>query len=339
MRTLFHTLHTVLSQGKDAVLVTVVASSGSTPRGAGARMLITEEGRLCGTIGGGAVEFQGEQTALEVLRAKNSHTKHFQLHPNQIEDLGMICGGDVDVYFRYLPAHDAAVLTLTARIEQLYQTGEQSWLICEITDHGSGAMGLYGKGSGLSGMLLPEALLERLGSKPFQYKDGGRTYYCEKLVQAGRVYIFGGGHVAQALVPVLAALDFRCVILEDRAVFCRPELFPGVEEINLVDSTRIADCITVEESDYVVIMTRGHKDDQLIQAQMLRTPAHYIGVIGSRRKTAGVFANLRQMGFTDRDLARIITPIGLEIKAETPAEIAVSIAAQLILKRAERATR
>lgn len=81
-------------------------------------------------------------------------------------------------------------------------------------------------------------------------------------------------------------------------------------------------------------MTRGHKDDTVIQAQILRTPAHYIGVIGSARKTAGVFAILRDQGFTDQDLSRITTPIGLNIRAETPAEIAVSITAQLIQVRA-----
>ena len=109
------------------------------------------------------------------------------------------------------------------------------------------------------------------------------------------------------------------------------------EETRLVDNARLADFVTVDERDSVVVMTRGHKDDQAVQAQMLRTPAHYIGVIGSRRKTAGVFARLREEGFTDADLARITTPIGLDIKAETPAEIAVSIAAQLIQVRAERA--
>ena len=176
-----------------------------------------------------------------------------------------------------------------------------------------------------------------MGGKPCQLTDGGRTYYCEPLFRAGRVYVFGGGHVSQALVPALTAVDFRCVVLEDRPEFCRPELFPGVEETRLVDNARLADFVTVDERDYVVVMTRGHKDDQAVQAQMLRTPAHYIGVIGSRRKTAGVFARLREEGFTDADLARITTPIGLDIKAETPAEIAVSIAAQLIQVRAERA--
>ena len=337
MRNLFSALRDALASGQDAVLVTVVASSGSTPRGAGARMVVTGQGRLCGTIGGGAVEYRSQQVAQELLRTGGAHLEHFRLHENQVQDLGMICGGAVDVYFRHIPAGDADTLALVGHMESLYRAGEPAWLICEITGGCGGAMGIYGGKSGVFGLSLPSALTGALGGKPCQLTDGGRSYYCEPLFQAGRVYVFGGGHVSQALVPALTAVDFRCVVLEDRPEFCRPELFPGVEETRLVDNARLADFVTVEERDYVVVMTRGHKDDQAVQAQMLRTPAHYIGVIGSRRKTAGVFARLREEGFTDADLARITTPIGLDIKAETPAEIAVSIAAQLIQVRAERA--
>ena len=156
-----------------------------------------------------------------------------------------------------------------------------------------------------------------------------------RLTPSGRVYIFGGGHVAQALVPALAAVDFRCVVLEDREDFCRPELFPGVEETRLIQNGDPAAYAGITAEDYVAVMTRGHKDDLTVQAQALKTPAKYIGVIGSRKKTAAVFAKLRDMGYTDADLQRITTPIGLSIKAETPAEIAVSIAAQLIQLRAE----
>ncbi|NLO96640.1 MAG: XdhC/CoxF family protein, partial [Peptococcaceae bacterium] len=163
------------------------------------------------------------------------------------------------------------------------------------------------------------------------------TYYCELLVRAGRVYICGGGHVAQELVPVLARVNFRCVVLDDRPDFVRPELFPGVEETHLVDFARLNEYVTITEDDYVCFMTRGHANDRLAQAQALKTPACYIGVIGSAKKMAGVFAALRKEGFTDEDFKRITTPIGLDISAETPAEIAVSIAAQLIKKRAELA--
>lgn len=336
MKNLFHLLHTTLTQGQDAVLVTVVASSGSTPRGAGARMLITKDGRIAGTIGGGAVEYRSEQLAKTVLSQKDSRMEYFRLRKNQVEDLGMICGGDVNVYFQYIPADDSKTLALTDRILSLYDRGEQAWLITDITRGQAGGLAVYGKKSGLFGEEVPSDVISGLGAKPAQIQSGQNLYYCEKLIQAGMVYIFGGGHVAQALVPALSAVDFRCTVLEDREDFCRKELFPKAEAAILVDNTRIADFITIREDDYIVIMTRGHKDDTLIQAQALKTPAHYIGVIGSARKTAGVFAVLRSQGFTDRDLSRITTPIGLDIGSETPAEIAVSITAQLIQVRAAR---
>ena len=274
MQTLFQQMNQRLAQGESLVLVSVEASSGSTPRGEGAMMLVSAQGRIAGTIGGGAVEYRSEQLAREALAAGRSRVERFQLRPNEVQDLGMICGGDVEVSFRYLAGGDEAA-SAWAREEEA------------------------------------------------------------RLTPSGRVYIFGGGHVAQALVPALAAVDFRCVVLEDREDFCRPELFPGVEETRLIQNGDPAAYAGITAEDYVAVMTRGHKDDLTVQAQALKTPAKYIGVIGSRKKTAAVFARLRDMGYTDADLQRITTPIGLSIKAETPAEIAVSIAAQLIQLRAE----
>lgn len=336
MRKLFQLLEEILRRGEDAVLVTVVASSGSTPRGAGARMLVTSAGRIAGTIGGGAVEHHSEEAAKKVLESKDSHTEHFTLRKNEVQDLGMICGGDVNVYFQYISAMEPQNIALLQHIEALYQTGEEFWMINGLSAEEQGGMAVYARTGGLVGMPVPDAVLDSLGEKAKQIEAEGRSYYCEKMVKAGRVYIFGGGHVSQALVPALAAVDFRCVVLEDREEFCKPELFPGAEEVLLIENSHISDYVDIGPADYVCIMTRGHKDDLTVQAQVLRTEAYYIGVIGSRHKKAGVFAKLKEMGFTDADLARVTTPIGLSIKAETPAEIAVSIAGQLIERRACR---
>lgn len=271
---LFQEMIRRLTGGESLVLVSVEASSGSTPRGEGAMMLVSAQGRIAGTIGGGAVEYRSEQLAREALREGRSRMERFRLRPNEVQDLGMICGGDVDVSFRYLAGGDGEAVAWAREEER-------------------------------------------------------------RLLPPGKVYIFGGGHVAQALVPALAAVGFRCVVLEDREAFCRPELFPGAEETRLIQNDDPAVYEGITADDYIAVMTRGHKDDLTVQAHALKTPARYIGVIGSRRKTAAVFARLREMGCTDGDLARITTPIGLDIKAETPAEIAVSIAAQLIMLRAE----
>lgn len=337
MKTLFDKLQHTLENGGDAVLVTVVASSGSTPRGAGARMLITRDGRIHGTIGGGAVEYKSEQIAKEVLEKKNSHTENFLLRKNDVLNLGMVCVGDVTVYFHYIPEGDQNTLALTKEALNLFATGEQCWLITDITPNGSGSLSLYGVKHGIIGPEVPASVIENLKFKPSQFEVDGHLYYGELLILSGRVYIFGGGHVAQALVPALSAVNFRCVVLEDREDFCKPELFPGVEETKLIDNQHIEDYITVTPEDYICIMTRGHKDDMICEAYALKTPACYIGVIGSRKKIATVNAKLMDMGVKEEDLSRITTPIGLDIMAETPAEIAVSITAQLIHVRAQRA--
>ena len=171
---------------------------------------------------------------------------------------------------------------------------------------------------------------------PQRRREEGRDFYVEQINSSGKVYVFGCGHVAQELVPVLARVGFRCVALDDRPEFANEEVVRGAEKVLLVDFEHIGESVAIGPEDYICIMTRGHAYDTIVQAQALRTPACYIGVIGSKAKTAGVQRQLRTMGFTDEDFARITTPIGLDIKAETPAEIAISIAAQMIEVRAGR---
>ena len=337
MKTLFQILQHTLENDMDAVLVSVVASSGSTPRGAGAKMLVTEKGRIYGTIGGGAVEYKSEQIALDVLQKKSSLTENFLLRRDDVLELGMVCGGDVTVYFHYIPGKDEKIISLCKEAAVLYASGEQCWLITDLTESSSGSLSFYSKKYGLFGSEIPASVISALTSKPAQIEADGHLYYVELLFRSGRVYIFGGGHVAQALVPALSAVSFRCVILEDREKFCNPELFPGVEETILIDNHHPEDSVTITENDYICIMTRGHKDDILCEAFALKTPACYIGVMGSRKKVAYVNEQLMEMGYTEEDLARITTPIGLNILAETPAEIAVSVTAQMIMERAKRA--
>ncbi len=169
-----------------------------------------------------------------------------------------------------------------------------------------------------------------LSRHPTRKKLDGRDFYAEQINSSGKVYVFGCGHVAQELVPVLEHVGFRCVALDDRPEFANEKVMRGAEKVLLVDFENIGASVTIGPEDYICIMTRGHAYDTVVQAQALRTPACYIGVIGSKAKTAGVQRQLREQGFTDEDFKRITTPIGLDIKAETPAEIAISIAAQMI---------
>ena len=179
-----------------------------------------------------------------------------------------------------------------------------------------------------------------LSGHPQRVKDEEYDIFAEQLNSSGRVYIFGGGHVAQALEPVLTNIGFRCVVMDDRPDFTRRELFPTAEEIKLIDFGNIAASVNITGEDYVCVMTRGHAFDTVVQSQILPLRPYYVGVIGSRAKAAGVRRQLiENYGVSEADCDIVTTPIGLDIGAETPAEIAISIAAQLIAVRAGRSAK
>ena len=163
------------------------------------------------------------------------------------------------------------------------------------------------------------------------FRDG---WFVLPAVRGGRVYIFGGGHVSQALVPAIAAVGFRPVVYDDRPEFADPALFPQAEAALCGSFTALAERIKVTPDDYVVIMTRGHQADYEVLTQTLRSGAKYIGCIGSKKKLSICRDRLLAAGFTAEEYAKVHAPIGLAIGAETPEEIAVSVAAEMIAVRA-----
>ena len=323
-----------IKSGIEMVLVTVVASSGATPRGAGAKMIVTEEGRIWGTIGGGAVEYRASLMAKQVLEEKNSFGHAFSLTKDDIQNLGMICGGTVQVYFHYISKDNPSYMEVAQKALELFERNEDFWMISNLTK--SGVFGLYSKDTGFWALENMEWILPHLGRSPKVVKKVEEEFFVEQVHFSERVYVFGGGHVAQELVQVLSHVGFRCVVMDDRSEFADEKLFPAAEKVMLIDFERISEFVDIGEEDYVCVMTRGHAYDTSVQAQILKTPASYIGVIGSASKKAAVYQKLYEMGFAVEDTDRITSPIGLPIKAETPAEIAISIAAQMIMHRAEK---
>lgn len=331
-------MHEYISSGQSVVLVSIVGSSGSTPRGAGARMIVYADGSF-GTIGGGAVEYQSQRLAKELITGEQSCVKGFSLSADQAADLGMICGGDMAVAFQYFAGGNVQNLGLISRIVGLFDRDVNSWIITDISNETAWGMAVYVQGEGLFGAdnIKVEDILPLLDAKSVWSRENGKSYYVEPLVRSGRVCIFGGGHVAQELVPVLTNIGFRCVVMDDRPEFAAEKLFPQAGAIYLGDFANIEASLQIGADDYVVIMTRGHQYDYTVLVQALRTEAYYIGMIGSKSKVAATFAKLiNNDGFTQDDFSRVYTPIGLDIQAESPAEIAISIAAQLIEVRADK---
>lgn len=332
MKNLFENLKNALTKGESVVLMTVVSSSGSTPRGTGARMLLSQSGKTTGTIGGGAIEFRCQQLAQEILTRQKGRLEQFILAPNEVADLGMICGGNVHVLFQYVPANTDMV-ALCYQVLSAIAKNKPTWLVAELSIREG--LSVYTGGEWL-GKAFPTISANLTNVSQERLSVGEQDFYIDNLIEKGNVFVFGGGHVSQALVPVLDVLDFHCVVVEDRQTFLTVDLFPTAQELVLCDFNQIAQKLTVTAEDYALVMTRGHLFDYILQQQLLETPARYIGVMGSQRKIAVQIEKLQAAGFSNEQIARITMPIGLPIKAETPAELAISIAGQLIMERANK---
>ena len=305
------------------------ADRGSAPRKAGAQMLVGAEGRLVGTIGGGAVEGRSIQLCRELLDQRRSCIREFPLHQALERDIGMVCGGDVTAHFQFIPAEDPLWNDTASRALALLEQHTAGWLV--LAEDGS-APALLDKETVAAGS-LPEDIAQALRTPGFSMAAG---YISLPLPIGQRALLFGAGHISQALCPLLTTVDFRPVVFDDRPELANTSLFPTAEQVICGDFTRISDYLTVTEEDFVVIMTSGHMRDFQVEDQVLRGPFAYVGVIGSHRKTASVNQRLREAGVPEEAIALVHTPIGTPILAVTPEEIAVSIAGEMIQVRAQR---
>ena len=335
MKELFEALLAALRRGETAALCTILGASGSAPRGAGAKMAVFADGSTIGTVGGGAVELRTIEMAKEAILRKKSLIHGFLLVKNQIEDLGMICGGNVTIYIQILKPENADIISFLEEVCELFGKNENSWLLYELCGGEVALMDIYTKARGLRRMTLDDAALAKLLTSQPVYQAGEPAYYAEPVVLAGTAYIFGGGHVGAALAPVLHYVGFRVAVFDNRPDFATPEHYPDADEVIFGQYQDFSPWITLQPEDYVTIMTPGHQADREVLLQALRSPAAYIGCIGSRSKIAGTRAWLAEHGIPDEAWERVHAPIGIPLGGRTPEEIAVSIAAEMIRHRAE----
>ncbi len=327
MNRIFSKLLKALEENQDTVLSVITEEEGSTPRGAGSAMLVGREGHLAGTIGGGSVEYTSEQLSAELIEKKESYTKHFILAPNDKEDIGMVCGGNVTVYFQYIAGSDEEWKELAEKALKRYEERRACWFIMNFD-------GSIGSLVDENGSVIAGADLEIGKDALAKGCVTGDGYFSMYLPMGERAVIFGGGHCAQALAALLHTVGFRIAVMDNVGEFASRELYPFAEELITGDFTKLTDYLELKDDDYYVIMTNGHEFDLQVEEQLLGRKFSYIGCIGSKRKTATLNNKLKEEGFTDEQIARLHAPIGLKIKAVTPEEIAVSIAAEIICERA-----
>lgn len=252
MDELYRKLLAQLEEGQDTVLAFITEGDGSIPRTTGAYMLVGREGRIFGTIGGGNLEYQAVLHAQELVQEKKSEYREYDLGTGEGKGLGMVCGGRVKVCFYFMNgAHgEAESLAQALAAQEQYRS---YWIFFALD--GTGIRVLEKE----AWEMLPAAQ-EKAGHCRILELDG-KTYYAEEFCYDGKVYLFGGGHLAQELVPVLHHLDFCCIVLDDREEYVDKALFPDAGQTMLVDFTKLDEILSIRKNDYLVIVTRGHRCD------------------------------------------------------------------------------
>jgi xanthine dehydrogenase accessory factor len=345
MKNFFRQLAGLLADGENIVVATIFDKSGSAPRTAGAKMAVRHNGAIIGTIGGGRLEGDAVRLAGELFRTRRSVIQPFDLSGQDVAGMDMICGGQGEVLLDYIDAADADNRAVYREVCAALQRREKAWLITVLGDGQKPARQqcLVRQDGSLTGRFVGDpSFIAKLTAAPAKISIhaevlDGQRFLVEPVRPAGVAYIFGAGHVSQKIAPLAETVGFKTVVLDDRAEYASRQRFPAPTELVVLDSFNDLPPLEVDEDSYIVIVTRGHLHDKTVLEWSLRTGAGYIGMIGSRRKRDKVYAALAaEQGFSDSDFRRVYSPIGTDILAETPEELAVSIVGELIRVRAER---
>jgi xanthine dehydrogenase accessory factor len=301
--------------GARGAFATIAHASGSTPVPAGAKMLIGASDRLAGSIGGGCVEGDIIRVALEAQQSGRPALVTHHLNADLAGDVGLSCGGTVQIFVEplssdpgYVAALDAAATAAAGVVTTAldWSAGPQkSFLPLDAHDRGAG----------------PDARL-----------SDDRRFMVERLVPAPRLLVFGAGHVGAAIARAAGAAGFRVTIADDRPEFADAARFPELE-VHALPPDQVFAAFAPGPADAVVVATRGHRNDAEILDRLARMTVGYVGLLGSERKRAVILKALGAAGAPAEALTAVRVPVGLAIGAVTPEEIAVSVTAELIAWR------
>jgi xanthine dehydrogenase accessory factor len=333
---IFRQAASALESGRNVALVTVIATSGSTPGNVGYKMLVLDEGRVTiGTIGGGLIEAELIEAAKSMLAEPANRILRFDLGTTVDDEKG-ICGGSIELL---IETFDNRALALFKGLVTAIDNDEQGVLVSLMSPCRSPWKMLL-KDSGQIGTVVgdepaPEliaAIMEAAseGQRATKMTCGDMDAFVETVARSPMVIIFGAGHLSQYIARYAKSVHFRVAVCDDRREYANRQRFPDADEVIVEDFGCVLDSVRVDGDSYVVIVTRGHKCDQMVLEQVVKTDTRYIGMIGSRRKTLTILERLSQKGISANLLNKVYSPIGISIGAVTPEEIALSVVCELV---------
>jgi xanthine dehydrogenase accessory factor len=344
----YSSLKASLATAPRVAVATIVRTRGSSPREVGARMLVRPDGATDGTVGGGCGEAEVWRAALEVIEDEQPRMVVVDLTNEIAMTSDGVCGGVLDIFVEpwrtngtdvagaMLSAvsqrRSAATATVVSRSRGLpVSVGEKLMLLDGALAQGGFSWDV------LQQRVMDDAPAVLAGGeskwRSYPMDQGQVGVFFDLAVPRPTLVVVGAGHVAMPIAEVGRLMDFEVVVIDDRPSFANAERFPHADRIIVDDFSSALDQLEITPSTFVVLVTRAHTHDVHALRKIVRRPAGYIGMIGSRRRVYAVFKLLRDEGVPLEDLMRVHAPIGLDIKTETPGEIAVSVGAELLKVR------
>jgi xanthine dehydrogenase accessory factor len=341
VRNTYEEIRELVAARETVAAATVISAQGSTPRQVGAKMVVRSSGDIVGTIGGGCGEAEVWQAAMYSIQDGERRIVEVDLTEDVTLETEMVCGGVMKLFIDVWTEEDADLAeAITAALEEkkrlvlatVISSDRPSWRRLVLPD--GKVVGSLGDDR-LDGWVTSEATkaLEEGASRTVADRETGLQVFLDVQMSPPTLLIAGGGHIAVPVARLGTMLGFRVVVLDDRPHFANRERFPGADEVLAADFGETLSSYPIDDQTYIAIMTRGHTHDMECLLQVIGSPAAYIGMIGSRRRVKGVFELLKEQGCSEEATARIHAPIGLDIGAETPEEIALSVMGEIVKAR------
>ncbi len=350
---IFKEIIQALQREDRVMLATIISTSGSTPASALSKMMLKDNcSTMVGTVGGGCMEADVAEHAKIVYPQRIAKIVSYRLTEDGIEQ-GLICGGTLTILIEPLTKNS---IPLINKLRTLRDEGEDCVLTTLISDEGErvdkAIISPPRKDQSLPEseyIQTVEQLSDKINDPDINVDELVRKVYdrgetervstkageliLEPMPGKPSLIIFGGGHVSKFVSRNATMVGFGVTVVDDRDMFANPERFPEAEKTIAVNYEEALQHVTIKPSTYIVIVTRGHRYDEVVLEQVVNTPAKYIGMIGSKRKVFTTYQHLVERGASVESLKKVYAPMGLDIGAVTAEEIAVSIVSEMIAIR------
>lgn len=314
------------ADGHGVALATVVSTWGSSPRPVGSQLAADDTGAFVGSVSGGCVESAVIAEARAILKGAPPKLLGFGVSDEQAWEVGLACGGTVEIFVQSL----AGPGDLQATLQRACAARAPALVVVDLAD-GRSALVTQGERleeTAVSAALAPDVERALKEERSRVVEREGRRYFLQVFAPPRRLALVGAVHIAQALIPMAVAAGYDVTVIDPRSAFATGERFPGVTMTHEWPGAALAKFAPGRRCA-VITLTHDPKLDDPALAAALRSDAFYIGALGSRKTHAARLARLREQGFGEAELARIRGPVGLPIGAVSPAEIAVSILAEV----------